>query len=233
MKKIAIFVEGQTEQLFVEKVLTEIAGKKNICVEKKRWRTNSEGNRSFIVVDAGSKTSGQKYYVLIYDCGSDSCVKSDIRDSYEGLERQMYVKILGLRDVYPENVINIPKLEMGLKYKIRTKPIPVNIILAVMETEAWFLGETTHFSKIHPSITISRIKAELNFDPSIDDVEKRQCPHKDLHDIYHLAGFAYRKKRNQVQRTVEVLDYGELYFSLPNRIKNLKKFIEHIDEFLR
>jgi len=33
MKKIAFFVEGQTEQLFINKLLREIAGHKNIAVK--------------------------------------------------------------------------------------------------------------------------------------------------------------------------------------------------------
>ena len=37
MKRIAIFVEGQTEQIFVNKLLIEMAGKKNIAIELKRF----------------------------------------------------------------------------------------------------------------------------------------------------------------------------------------------------
>ena len=36
MKKLAVFVEGQTEQLFVERLLEEAAGKKQICIEKRQ-----------------------------------------------------------------------------------------------------------------------------------------------------------------------------------------------------
>ena len=32
MKKIAFFVEGQTEQVFINKLLEEIAGRKNISI---------------------------------------------------------------------------------------------------------------------------------------------------------------------------------------------------------
>jgi len=33
VKKLAIFVEGQTEQIFVEKLLKEIAGRNRIAIE--------------------------------------------------------------------------------------------------------------------------------------------------------------------------------------------------------
>lgn len=36
MKKLCIYVEGQTEELFVEKLITEIANKNEIAVTVKR-----------------------------------------------------------------------------------------------------------------------------------------------------------------------------------------------------
>lgn len=38
MKKITFFVEGQTEQLFINKLLIEIAGQKNISVELEQFQ---------------------------------------------------------------------------------------------------------------------------------------------------------------------------------------------------
>ena len=93
--------------------------------------------------------------------GNDELVQSDIRDSCESLAKKNYQKILGLRDVYPKTFADIPKLELGLKYGIPTKYFPIHIILAIMEVEAWFLAETTHFSRIHPSLTNDLIKRNL------------------------------------------------------------------------
>lgn len=38
MNKMAVFVEGCTEQLFVEKLVIEIAGRKNVQVELRKVR---------------------------------------------------------------------------------------------------------------------------------------------------------------------------------------------------
>ena len=43
-KKIACFVEGQTEQIFVEKLFQEIAGYKQISIETYKFQ-GSKGNR--------------------------------------------------------------------------------------------------------------------------------------------------------------------------------------------
>ncbi len=41
MKKLAIFVEGQTEMIFVEKLLTEIGTKKQISIRKEELKGGS------------------------------------------------------------------------------------------------------------------------------------------------------------------------------------------------
>ena len=232
MKKLAVFVEGLTEQIFVNKLLVEIAGAKNIYIEQKKAKTNNKGNRSFAVISASSAISSQKYYVLICDSGGDSCVKSDILDSLESLTRENYEKILGLKDVFPHNFSDIPKLERGLKYGMPTKYIPVNITLAIMEVEAWFLGEASHFLQIHPLLTNERIKAKIKFDPTVENVETRLNPAKDLDDIYHLEGLAYNKKKSNIQRTVNALNYASIYCVVKNRVAKLSNFIDEIDSFL-
>lgn len=235
MKRLAIFVEGQTEQIFVGKMVTEIAGEKNISIDYEKAHKNKKGNRVFVGITeiaAHSEVSGQKYYVLIRDCGSENNVKSDIVDSYAGLASKNYEKILGLRDVFPNfTYADIRKLEAGLKYQVPTRPMPVNILLAVMEVEAWFLAETTHFYRIHSSLTIDLIKAHF-FDPNSIDVERRINPAKDLDAIYHLAGRAYTKKKKNALRTVKALDYSLLYCDLQNRVNRLGQFIGHINSFL-
>lgn len=232
MKKLAIFVEGQTEQLFVEKLLIEMAGQKNITINKLKSKISKKGNRSFKIIDASSATFNTIYYVLIYDSGNDDLVKSDILDNYNSLVRENYQKIIGLRDVYPKKFQDIIRLKQGLKYGVKTIPIPVNIVLAVMEIEAWFLAEVTHFLKIHSALTLERIITNLNFNPKTEDVETRDHPANDLNTIYKLERFAYTKKKSNCQRTVNALNYNELYLTLPQRVSSLNDFIKEVDSFL-
>lgn len=230
MKRMAIFVEGQTEQIFVEKLLKEIVGDKGLIIELVKKVSQFSEMR----INSHSEISNQKYYILIRDCsgGGGDCVKSDLIESYPSLKNKGYNKVLGLRDVYPHVAYDdIPKLIKGLTYGI-PEGYEFIIILSIMEIEAWFLAEINHFSKIHPSITIESIKNLLCFDPVIDDVEKREHPSEDLNRIYKLAGRNYSKKRSVVQRTVDKLDYVFIYFTLKAKVNSLGKFIEQIDSFL-
>ena len=78
MKKLAIFVEGKTEQIFVNKLLREIAGTINISIEIQ----SQEGRKFVEVIMKDIETSATKFFVLIYNSGGDRRVASDIKKQY-------------------------------------------------------------------------------------------------------------------------------------------------------
>ncbi len=154
------------------------------------------------------------------------------RDHYDQLARAGFVGIVAIRDVYPQHcAADIPALRRALRYKLRTKPIDPLFVLGIMEIEAWFLAEYSHFTKIHPGLTLARIFAAMGFDPSTEDMQSRQCPHEDLHAIYQLEGRSYRKKGKSVQRTVARLDYNRIYFQLVDRFPDLQNLTATLDDF--
>ena len=89
------------------------------------------------------------YYVLIFDCGGETNVKSYMLAHRQKLVSNGYQMILGLRDVYPNfHREEVKKLRKGLNYKLPQKGARTHIHLAIMETEAWFLGEFHHLRKV-------------------------------------------------------------------------------------
>jgi hypothetical protein len=232
MTKLAIFVEGLTEQLFIDRLITEIAGAKHVRIEKRKARGGQCGARKMTLIDAVAPNNAHKYFVLIVDCGSDNRVASDLREQYDSLCRSGYSAIIGLRDVYPVDRADIAKLAAGLRYKVKTKPVDPLFVLAVMEIEAWFLAEHTHFQRIDPALAMENIKQAVGFDPSVDDMEQRARPAQDLDTIYRIVGSSYVKRRETLQRTVQVLDVIRFYLDLTNRLPSLRDLITAIDQFL-
>ena len=231
MKRIAFFVEGLTEVTFVTKLIEQIAGENNVVIHSKRIAGGSRVPKSISEINAKKSPTGEDYYVLIYDCGGDGQVAQRIREEHENLTKAEYEKIIGIRDVYPKySKDQIPKLEIGLRYRIREKFIPVDFILGVMEVEAWFLLESTHFQRVHKSLTIEAVKEALNFDPLVDDVTLRHCPADDMQACYALAGIDYEK--GEAKKTMEALDFAEIYCNLGDRAPYLQKLNDHINEFL-
>ncbi len=231
MNKLAIFVEGYTEAVFVEKLIEEIAGQNRVSIEHKTIRGGSKVRRRMKLIKAARPHPRQEYYVLLFDCGGDEQVKTRILEEQGNLTKARYSRVIGIRDVRPNFTYgDIPKLEANLPKYIKTKLVPVTFILAIMEIEAWFLAEATHYPRIEPTITVTAIKANLGFDPENDDMEQRPCPSDDLNNCYAIGGKAYMKRQAKV--TVDALDYALIYMELRSKINYLDRLISVIDAFL-
>jgi hypothetical protein len=232
MKKMAIFVEGETELRFIDRLIREIANEKNLqIVLVKASGGGARIVRTYNVVYDSGGGSDKEFYIRIVNSGTDNRVGSDIRDNYEALMNAGFNVIIGVRDVYPLLLSDLPNLRTGLCYRLRTKPISVDFVLGVMEIEAWFLAEHTHFPRIHPRLSASRIAAIHGFNPIVDDMQLRDHPALDLHNAYSLEGLAYQKAGSQIERTVEALDYAEMYLEHKTKFPDFAVFTRVIDQF--
>ncbi|MDD1414861.1 DUF4276 family protein [Dolichospermum sp. ST_con] len=228
MKKLAIFVEGKTEQIFVAKLLKEIAGKFKISIEIK----SRQGINFDKVIMKDPVTFITRFYVLIYNSCRDESVISDIKEQYNLLAEDGYDRVIGLRDVYPISISDKSKLQRGLNYALPVRTIPINIVLAVMEVESWFLAEYNHFLKIDPRLTPEKIQAMFGFNPRIDDMEQRPHPTDDMEQIYNYVHKGYNKSEKQLNRLASNLDYEFLYMHLANSVPSLGEFMGYIDKFM-
>lgn len=221
MKRWAIFVEGQTEQLFVERLIKSIAGTKQVSLIKQKASGGNKNNRSFLEISAGSENETE-YYVLVVDCGSDGSVKSDICDQFENLSKAGYQKIIGLRDVYPKVLRNdINKLRIGLAMGLPSGSPSILFVLCVMEIEAWILAEDSHYPRFNSEITADRVNVALGFDIVNDDLSQRNNPAKDLADVYWLESIPYDKSAAIIERVLNALDFERLGTVVRSKFKDL------------
>jgi hypothetical protein len=234
MRKMAIFVEGQTERIFIERLLIEIAGANGLRIESfKAEGGGRSGSRTLTSVRVLGASTSYTHFVLIVDCSTDNRVKSDIRDNYDNLVASGYTAILGIRDVYPDFVYtDIGSLRAGLSSGLKNTPVTVQFTLGVMEIESWFLAEYSHFPRLDAALTLQEIVSKLGFNPSTDDLQLRATPALDLHNAYQLVGYSYQKTRNQAQRTVNLLDYATLYLQTKKGFQDMDMLIDTIDGFL-
>ncbi|TAH20397.1 MAG: DUF4276 family protein [Cytophagales bacterium] len=238
MKKIAFFVEGQTEQFFLNKLLIEIAGSKNIFIKLKKFKGKGKPTEDILPKTLSQPSHQVNHTVLIYDCAGDGSVKSRILEEYRDLRKNGYAEIVGLRDLYPlpdlqkltrrlNNglVINGKRIEEAL-------PNDTSIVVAVREIEEWFLAECNHYVCIDASLNYA-VVSSLGFNPCTDDLTIRSnSAALDLHAIYQLAGKHYNKKKDNVDRTLSCLDYTNLYLNVRHKIPKLNDLITKIDAFL-
>ncbi len=231
MKKVAFFVEGLTERIFLEKLFAAVFASRHLAIEVKKIKGGTRIPITITAITTPNLTDQIKYYILIYDCGGDSNVRSYIEEQRASLINNGYEKILGLRDVYPIDRADIHKLLYGLNFKLQQKPIPVVFILAIMELEAWFIAEHTHFIKINSGLTVDIIRHTLGFDPSIDNMELKNQPAVDLNNCYNIVGDNYSKNEASLERTTSAIDYGEIYFNTRTRVNSLNLLLNEIESF--
>jgi hypothetical protein len=229
MKKLAIFVEGQTEQIFVQKMLEELAGHKHVSFEIHR--------RSNLLQLRGRPTNATdssevRYQVLIYDCEGDEQVKSVALEQRESLIKAGYTLILGLRDLHPQTLADLPKVKSKLQYMVPTKPIRMRILLAVAEVEAWFVQDITHFERIDSALTEQAVFNITGLNLRTTTAESIARPADLLHSIYQTAGKAYRKKRKSVERTVSVLDCTYLYCTASALLPHFVELLQEFERFI-
>jgi hypothetical protein len=72
----------------------------------------------------------------------------------------------------------------------------------------------------------------MGIDPCVDDVTLLIQPSITLKDIYQLVNKTYKKDKKVVEKTVECLDYANIYINQRSRIIKLDELITKIDTFL-
>lgn len=235
MKKLCIYVEGQTEELFVEKLITEIVNKNEIAiiVERLSGGGKSGTEKTLTTIRVKQVTNDTKYYIQIINCQNDEKVQSEIRENCLSMQNKGFEKVLGIRDLYPKKLEDLVKM---LKYTVIKDPelqIMAKSIIAVFEIETWFLAEFNFFKKLDSRLTLEYIKTngyDLEKDKLDMDIKYHHSAEV-LNKIYHLVGRSYDKTLAKSQFLVENLDYERIYLELKDKLKALEEFINELDDF--
>lgn len=234
MKKLAIFVEGLTEQILVRHMLQDVLDRNRVAIQTVKITGGHNVRMSFTVMRAAHVNNLTEYYVLIYDCGGETNVKGYMMARREKLVSSGYTMIMGLRDVYPNfERDEVPKLLRGLNHKLPQKKARTRIYLAIMETEAWFLGEYHHLKKVSGKLTPNFVEHHLGFNPLKENMEDRKRPSEDMKAVYQLAGHDYTKKRDRLNAVVSKLNFRYFTHGLADKMPSLGEFVEGLELFFK
>ena len=234
MKKLVIFVEGLTKQILVRKMLQAVLDRNRIAIQTVKITGGHNVRMSFTVMRAARVDRQTDFYVLIYDCGGETNVKSYLLARRNKLISNGYTMVLGLRDVYPNfNREEVPKLVKGLNNKLPQKKAKTHIYLAIMETEAWFLGEYKHLTRISRKLTPEFVEKHLGFNPKTENMEERDHPSDDMKTAYQLVGHDYTKKRDRLNAVIGKLDFQYFTHELAQRMPSIGRFIAGLEQFFK
>lgn len=226
--KVAIFTEGQTEQIFVCEAVRQLANDKSYYIVNET--KNGSGDR-MIKMDAGKIGDPDNYhiYVQICNCASDSQVLSTVREEYDSLLVAGFDHIIAIRDLYPHSKDKLPKILAAIdKFSPQGTVIPL-FVVAVAEIEAWFVAENEHFTKIHPDLNPARIFEHSGIDITINS-ENFEHPSEVVDLAYKVVGKNYSKDRATVTQTVSALDMIEYFLSAGDRAQTAKPLMNRLQQ---
>lgn len=240
MKKIALFVEGETESYFVQRLIEEIARRDSVTFTTFKGFGGKKAPRVFTSLGQ-SVALNEQYRVDIYISSADNRVNQDIKDHIRKLKTSGFDFIVGLRDVRgqknggaPITLADLPYLESA-NARLFASESNVFSLLAVMEIETWFISEVDHFQRISSNLTEILIKANIpliGVDLYNDDLTQINEPAETLNKIYNLIGESYDKSKVKRERTIDALDMANMYLLSTQRLVKFKELVDVIDSFL-
>jgi hypothetical protein len=237
MKKIAVFLEGQSEQIFVRELLRRTCDPNRISFECRQLRSDSMKKARFDYPNPIAEV-----HFLLVDVGSDEKVLSAVKEREAHLFRMGFERIIALRDMYSAeyhkrspNVIDEAVIQDFVSGALTTissmsAPQAIRVHFSVMELEAWLLAMYRLFERIDPKLTVDFIETELGFRlPDVDPQKLFYRPADVLDRIMQLAERSYRKSRGDVESICRRIDLDDISCATANsRCSLLKDFYADI-----
>lgn len=207
MRKIAIFVEGLTEQIFIRTFIPLILGWENVSFECFQIYSEQMSAVPFLYPNEHAEV-----HFLIVDVSNDEKVLSAVKDREEWLIQKGYERIIALRDMYSKayrdragrKIIDSVTKEFIAAHQTiiqqMSDPNKIKIYYGIMECEAWFLGMWNIFERIDPILTVAHIEEELGFNLSVIDPQTEFFKPADIVDsIMQLINQRYGKSRSEIE----------------------------------
>ncbi|TAE19794.1 MAG: DUF4276 family protein [Bacteroidetes bacterium] len=219
MMKIAVFVEGQTELIFVREMLLKVFKYQNISLACYTLHNDNERNPT----EYEYRNDEAPIYFEILNVGNDAKVLPAIlkRERYMWSDTQGFDKIIGLRDMYSKNyreVVETHQISEEVNQKFiegatktiqdkAQKPEKISFHFAIMEVEAWLLGLKEWLQRIDNRLTTNYIAQNLAYNLEVINPETAFFhPAKFLEEIYDLADKEYDKKKGDVYKIMSFLE---------------------------
>ncbi|WP_027003806.1 hypothetical protein [Hugenholtzia roseola] len=239
--KTAIFVEGQTELVFVREYLLKRFDYQDITLDCYTLFTDS----NFHPTEYALPNENATHHFQIINVGNDNAVITRILRREKYLWNSGFNRIIGLRDMYSKSYrelvkeVGIIDLNLNEEFKQSTKeliskksekPNQIDFAFAIMEAESWILGFRNCFEKISPLLSVKYIEEQLGFNlETIDPETTFFHPAKTMEQIYSLADKTYKKSKGNIEAimaSLQKVDFENLKNS--TKCSSFKEFAKLI-----
>lgn len=220
--KIAVYVEGHTELIFVRELLYKWYGYDSSLIGFRCFNLRDSTAPGHPTAYSIGGRDSANYYEIV-NVGNDTGVLSKALRNAELYKNNGFERIVALRDMFSDNYHEAAYS----KYKSRVICQNINrqfiqgadkqickrgysdyikLCFAIMEIEAWFLGMGWYLEREDNRLTPDYIKANCNIDISEDPETTHYHPAHRLHDIYASTGGGYDKSHGEIERIMGKID---------------------------
>lgn len=232
VKKVALYVEGQTEQILIKRLIGLWWNFSGINIENIKIYA-SENERSSVLSYCYEQNPDILF--LIVDVGGEGSLPSAIANRAKKHHEQGF-KIIALRDLYandfesyPENTDRVSMVMTNFKTALTIKRChnieDINLFFAVMEIEAWLLAFPKAISaglKINEQLVLNKLT-------SVVGVEEIRRPSVFLGEIVKMAKRSNPKSLGTITLISDGIERDELesiYYS--NKVPSFTKFWKYL-----
>lgn len=217
--KIAVYVEGQTELIFVREFLLKWYGYDSSAVGLECIELRST---EAIPTDYSfGSTASERFYTIV-NTGGDVMALSKALENAPKHRNLGYKRILVLRDMYcdtyksaQQGQVIDPELNRrfieGAQKAIDYRDFQgfVYCHFAIMEIEAWLLGMGWYLEKVDPLLNQDQLLRDLDLNLNLDPEVNEYHPAQRLSNIYAHVGKAYDKHKHDVNSIMSHLDRSD------------------------
>lgn len=223
--RVAIFVEGQTELIFSERLLGEYLGYQNIEIRRER----EHGDR-IVRLSGGYENQHASIFILLVNCEGDDRVISAIENRSAALVRAGYDLAIGVRDLHPLPINKLSTLNANaIKIFGSLTGIRAELVVAVMEIEAWFLADSKLPLALSANLTSAKVLQTCGFDLISCNLEDIRRPSIVIGDLMETYGPRYRKRLADSHHIAASIDYENLCIDGADRSSSFGKFLLALD----
>lgn len=240
-RKIALFVEGDTELIFVRSFLNAWYNYDANLLGVECYKL--QANQPYPVpYPIGSRNSENFYQIIIV--GNDN-IMSKMLERAESLGNAGFSLVVGLRDMfcdaYHKKSVHGRIVSSDLNERFITSAQEVinscslsnksdiQIHYAIMEVESWLLGMDNILDLIDSNLTEEDVRVKLGLDLSKDPEKTIYHPAVELKKLFDLAGGQYDKHTDDTEKIISQLmkkDYEKLYHS--GKCESFHRFVDAI-----
>ncbi len=244
MIKTAIFVEGQTELIFVREMLLKVFEANDISF--RCWKLLYDDDDNFFPADYNYPNEVAAFYFEIVQVGNDEAVPSQIIKKERLYWNKGFFRIIGLRDMYSPRYLKVVK-NRRISHELNQKTIALNrdqmteravrmeaihFHFAIMEVEAWLLGLKDLFNRLSENLSLETIRQHLSFDLNAVDPETsfihpanqikqimqliEQDYDKHGHEVGSLMGLTSREDFLDLRDSGKCASFASFFASLPS-----------------